>query len=222
MANVTGSFETVAAPNAGLIRKALKGTFLLGKYGTAPLVTSLVATGGQIQIADTYESLGWISEDGLTFSRNRDFSEVRGWGSGTVLRRDVSSDDRTVQFAALEDKRLTHELRESLDLADVEMSAAGEFKYELLAKPDIMYWRGVAIGVDGEGSSRFYVAKVFHKLTVSDMDDEAWTDGDDPLTFNVTMTAQPDDVTGTLGTEFIFGPGALARADAMGITVASS
>lgn len=221
MPDVTGSFETIADPNAGLIRKALKGTFLLGKYATAPVITTLVATGGQIKVPDTYESLGWISEDGLTFSRNRDFSEVRGWGSGTVLRRDIKTDDRTVQFAALEDKRLTHELRENLDLEDTEMTATGELKYDMLSKPDIMYWRGLAIGVDGEGSARFYIAKAFHKLTVSDMDDEAWTDGDDPLMFNVTMTAQPDDVTGTLGTEFIFGPGALARAAAMGFTVAT-
>jgi len=78
----------------------------------------------------------------------------------------------------------------------------------------------LAIGVDGSGASLYYMAKVFHKVSVMDMDDEAWTDGDDPLSYSVTLGAVPDDVTGTLGTEFIFGPGALAAADDMGIDVA--
>lgn len=225
MVATASSFETVANRNAGNIRKALKGTVLLGKFtGTtpAPLVTTLVAPNGQILLPDSYESAGWLSEDGLTFSRDRDVSEVRGWGSGTVLRRDIKSDDRTIQFAMLETKRLSFELKNNMDLSATQMSAGGEFKVPMVGQPDTLYWRLIAIGVDGVGTGRYYTAKTFNRATVSDMDDETWTDGDDALMTNVTMTALPDTSDGTLGTEFIFGPGALAAAAAMGITVATS
>lgn len=215
------SFETVAARNSNNIRKALKGAMLLGAFPTASIITSLVATGGQITVPSSYESVGWISEDGLTFTSKRDFAEVRGWGSGTVLRRDIKTDNYTVAFTALETKRITHELRANLDLASTSMSAAGEWKFDIPDRPDVRYWRGLALGVDGSGATRFYRAKVLHRLTPSDMDDDKWSDGDDPYGYNVTMSAEPDPTTGTVGTEFLFGPGALAAAADMGITVAA-
>jgi hypothetical protein len=114
---VAASFDTVAARKSGNIRKPLAGTVLLGKYSVADAVTTLVATGGQITAPDDYESVGWISEDGLTFGKSRDISEVRGWGAATVLRRDIRTEDNTIQFAAIETNRLTHELKSNRDLS---------------------------------------------------------------------------------------------------------
>lgn len=218
------SFDTVAAQKSGNIRKAIAGTVLLGKYATASAITTLVAPSGQILMPSDHESCGWISEDGLTFSRSQEISEVRGWGAATVLRRDIRTQDSTIQFAALETKRLIYELKMSRDLTGsaAQMTAGGEWKVDMPVRPDIMWWRVCALGKDGAGSSLYYTAKVFHKMLVTDMDDEAWSDGDDPLKYGVTMGAVPDDTLGTLGTEFIFGPGALAAATAMGLTVASS
>lgn len=215
------SFETVAARNSGLIRKALKGAVLTGKYGTAPAITTLVATGGQIDVPNTYESVGWIGEDGVTMSREREFSEVRGWGSASYLRRDINTEDRTLQFVALESKRRNFELRDNVDLSAAQVSAAGELKWDMPDRPAPMDWRVVVLGVDGEGAGRFYTAKVFHKMSVSELGEEVWSGGDDPMGFDLTMSATPDDTLGTLGTEFLFGPGVLAKAVAMGFTVAS-
>jgi len=218
------TFEAVADRNAGLIRKALKGTVLLGKYaGSSPAaaITTLVATGGQIEIPSTYESCGWIGEDGATFTKNTENSEIRGWGSAAVLRRDITSEDNTVQFTALETKRLTLELKHRRDLSTTEVSAAGELKIDLLDRPDTMYWRVCTLAKDGVGSGLIYFAKVFHKAMVSEMGDEVWSDGDQAITYDTTMTGEPDDVLGTIGTEFMFGPGMLARATEMGFTVAT-
>jgi hypothetical protein len=214
------TFDAVAARNAGLIRKALKGAVLLGKYGTAPAVTTLAASGGQIELPTTYESVGWISEDGTTFSKDREFSEVPGWGSSSYLRRDIRREDNTFQFRGIETRRVTQELKMNRDLSAVTVSAAGEWKADILDRPDPLNWRAVIIGVDGVGASLFYTAKVFHKVTVTDIDDEVWSDGDDPLSYGITMGATVDDVTGTVGTEFMFGPGVTALAVAMGYTVA--
>jgi hypothetical protein len=214
------TFDAVAARNAGLIRKALKGAVLLGKYGTAPAITTLVATGGQIEMPATYKSVGWMSEDGVTFAKGREYSEIRGWGSGAYLRRDIKSEDNTVQFKAIETKQLTKELSMNRDLSALTVSAGGEWKADILDRPDPMNWRVCVLGVDGVGPTLFYMAKVFHKCSVTDMDDEAWSDGDDPVGYGVTMSATPDDTLGTIGTEFMFGPGVLALATAMGLTLA--
>jgi hypothetical protein len=213
------TFDAVAARNAGLIRKPLKGAVLLGKYGTAPAITTLVATGGMIEIPATYESIGWPSEDGATFSKGREFSEVRGWGGASFLRRDITSEDNTMAFRAIETRRTTLELKHSRDLSTTPVSAAGELKIEILDRPDPMDWRVVVVGVDGVGSSLFYTAKIFHKASVTEMDDEVWSDGDDPMSYGVTMGGVPDDTLGTIGTEFLFGPGVLAKAVAMGFTI---
>jgi hypothetical protein len=219
---VAASFDTVADFQQGNIKKPMRGAVLLGKYGTAAAITTLVATGGQIDVADTYESAGRISEDGLTLSKSREISEVRGWGSASVLRRDIRSEDHTLQFAAIENKRITHELKTNRDFTGTaaEMSAAGEWKYDILDRPDILWWRVCALGVDGSGASLYYIARVYHKMLVTEVGDESWSDGDDPLMTDVTLGAVPDEVLGTLGTEFIFGPGAKAAAVAMGLTVA--
>jgi hypothetical protein len=216
------SFPVLQAAKNTNIRRGGDGAILLGKYGVAPIVTTLVGTGGTITVADTYESVGHTSEEGLNFSKDRSMVEVRGW-AGTVLRRDIKSEDHTFSFTALETKRLTYELKnnQSYTGSNAEFSAAGEWKNQILIKPDILYWRVIGLTYDGSGSDLYYMAKVYHRCMVSEMDDEAWSNGDEPLQYNVTMAAEPDDVAGTLGTEFIFGPGALAAATRMGFTVAT-
>lgn len=214
------SFETVAHRDAGLIRKPLRGAVLLGKYGTAPAITTLVASGGQITVPTGYESVGWIGEDGLTWAKDTSTSDLRGWGSASFLRRDIQSQDRTAQFVALETKRLTKELIEGMDLSAAQVSAGGELKISIPDRPNTQYWRLLAIGQDGSGTDLFYTARVYHKVSVTNVDDEVWSDGDDPLSYNVTLSAYPDDTLGTLGDDYLFGPGLLTLATRMGYTVA--
>lgn len=214
------SFESTVVRDGDLVRKGLQGSVLLGKYPTAADITTLSATDG-ITLPAGYDSIGWISEDGLTFGTDVEVSEVRGWGASSMLRRDVQSTDRTIAFSALETKRLTSELRSGLDLSATTMSPQGEV---VITHPDRMptkYWRVLALGVDGEGDQRYYVAKFFPKATVSEFDEESWSDGDDPISYSVTMTALIDDTVGTACREFIFGPGALAAAGAMGWTAST-
>jgi len=214
------SFETVADRDGGQIRKPLRGAVLFGKYGTASAITTLVASGGQITVPTGYESVGWIGEDGLTWSKSTDTSDVRGWGSASFLRRDIKAQDRTAQFVALETKRLTKELIEGMDLSTSTISTGGELKIDIPDRPNTQYWRMLAIGQDGSGSSLFYVARVYHKVTVTNVDDEVWSDGDNPLQYNITVSAFPDDTLGTLGSDFMFGPGLLTLGVGMGYTLA--
>lgn len=221
-APVTGDLKTLAHYDSTLIRRPLFGGVFLAPV-TAALPTTLVATNAQVTMPAAYESVGRVSEDGLTFAADTNMQEVRGWGSTSVLRRDVESIDITLQFAMLETKRLAYEVKSGLDLSGIQMSAAGEWKFTMPSQPPVKYWRCIALGADGAGDSRYYMAKVFGRVALTDQDDETWQASDDaPLMRNVTLGADEDDVAGGPYTEYLFGPGAKAAAAAMGITVASS
>lgn len=213
------TFDAVVDRNSDLVFKPMQGGVLLGDYPTAPAITTLVAASGQIEMPNTYTSVGYISEDGATFSKSRETSDIRAWGVASFVRRDIVSEDNTVAFTALETNLKTLELKHSRSLGSTEVSTAGELAIPILARPEQKYWRVVTLGKDGVGASLIYFAKIYYKASVSEMDDEAWTDGDGNLSYSVTMSAEPDATLGTIGTELIFGPGLLAKAVAMGFTV---
>lgn len=214
------TFETAVAQNSDLIRKPLRGSVLLGNYPDAAEIDTLVATGGGVTIPTGYTSVGWISEDGLTFANDVNVSDVRGWGASSFLRRDIQSQDKTLQFAALESSRLTMELRTSLDLSAANtVAASGEWSFDVPDRPPTKYWRVLCLGYDGDGDDRIWLARWFPRATVSDMDDEVWSDGDDPLTTNCTMSALVDDAVGVVERNFWFGPGVLGHAVSMGLVV---
>lgn len=217
-------FDTVADRNSDLIFKAVKGAVLLAPYSTSEAVTTVVATGGQINVPTGFTSVGWISDDGATFSRNTDTSDISGWGSGAFLRRDITSSDLTLQFTALETRANTMGLREGklYTGTSAQVSVAGEWSSEIPDKPDVLYYRALTIGMDGSGDSLIYFVRALDKVMVSDMDDEVWSNGDDPINFNVTLSALPDGETGVVGRTILCGPGLLAKAVDMGFTVATS
>lgn len=215
------AFEDIFVKNDSLVRKALQGGVYLGRHPTAPDITTLHAADGIISLPASYESVGWISDEGLTFGNDQEVAEVRPWGSGHFIRRDITSTDRTLAFAALETKRLTWELRSGLNLSAVTASAEGEV---VVTHPDRMptqYWRALALGVDGDGAQRYHMGKFYPRSVVSETEEEAWSDGDDPLSYGVTLSALIDSDIGTPCREFLFGPGALAAAAAMGWTVST-
>lgn len=210
---VAASFETSAARNSGNIRKALKGLVALGPYETTDLIATVAATGGQINLPTGVKSVGWLTSDGATEGNESETAAITGWGSATALRTDLTEVSATLGVAFLEDNRLTREVYDSVDLSGVEADpTTGEVQYDLEAQPDIKYWRGVVISVDGTGPTRRYWGTVYHKLNVTERTEFTSANGDEAATRGVTLTASPDDETGTLGYRFEFGPGFLARA----------
>ena len=218
---VAVDFETAVAKNADLVRKPLNGSVLVGTYPGATLITTLVATGGQITVPTGYESMGQIGDDGLGFSTDVNVSDVRGWGNSSFIRRDIQSEDRTCQFVAWETKRLTHELLTGLDLSATEVSTDGEWTYDVPDRRPVRYYRMLALGIDGDGANQIIMGRYYPKATVSETGDQPWSDGDDPLGYDITMSALVDSAAGFAVREFMFGPGVLALAEAMGVDVAT-
>jgi hypothetical protein len=222
MPAVNADLKTHLDYQASNIRKPQFGGVFVGDWPSADPVTTLTATGGQVALPDSYESVGRISEDGVTVTRDMEMSETRGWGSSSILRRDVESLDVSVQFSMLETRLKAYEISMGLNLSALTMSAAGEFKVDMPTLPQVKYWRVLLLAADGVGDSRYYFGKWFPKMTLSEIDDETFSQGDDPVMRNVTLGSDVDDEAGGMYTEFLFGPGALAAAERMGITVAGT
>lgn len=214
------SFEDTAARNSDNIRKALKGAVFIAPY-SAPLVTTLVATGGQIDLPSGFESAGFITTDGATEAGSIDISDLNAWGVAFPVRQDVTGAEASLQVTLMEDKKLTRELYDGVDLSATPVSGAGELKYEIDALPDIHYYRAIVLSMDGSGPTRRYWATAYHKVSVTDKDDLVNANGDDAFQRGVTLSATPDGTTGTIATKFAFGPGLLARATVEGYVLGS-
>ncbi len=74
--------------------------------------------------------------------------------------------------------------------------------------------------MDGSGADTIYVAKLAPKANVTDTGDQKWSDGDDPVGYDVTMTANYDDEAKTAMRFFFGGPGWKALLEEMGFATA--
>lgn len=54
-----------------------------------------------------FDSLGWLSEEGVSLAIETNVEKFRGWQGGSVLRTKVTSTDKSFTVQALEEKRLT-------------------------------------------------------------------------------------------------------------------
>lgn len=71
----------------------------------APVGSTLPAT--LADPASPFESVGWLSEDGISFARSEDRQVFRGHQGGVVVKRKTASVDDTFKFQCLETTALT-------------------------------------------------------------------------------------------------------------------
>lgn len=225
MANVTGSFDTLKGHDNSLIRKMLEMAVFLDPWvaGTSALSTITDAAGSQLVLPDTLVSVGMTSKDaGASVTPNIDVSEVGAYGYGASVRRDVSARNETLQFTMLESKRINFEVYYGIDLSSIQAPATkNELYFDLPDRPDTKYFRCLMLGRDGQGSNAIYHAELFPKVTLTDADAVAWSEGD-PLAYAVTLSADADSGAGTSHRSFWAGPGfSTAVITAMGFSRAS-
>ena len=61
--------------------------------------------------------------------------------------------------------------------------------------------------MDGAGADTIYVGKLLPRANVTETREEKWTDGDDPVGYDVTLSANFDSESRTLTRFFCAGPG---------------
>ncbi len=91
------TFAELQTVQTELIRKAKSGSAFLAPISATDVDETFVGPGGVLAtLPADYEDLGWLSNDGMGFSRDVSTSDVTSFGSVSPTRSDVVSDTSTV------------------------------------------------------------------------------------------------------------------------------
>jgi hypothetical protein len=222
------SLDALQDLKTSLIRKALSGSVFIAADGTA-LPTSLTTSSGTpveidlTPLPEEWQDLGYLSkDDGATWSRATNLSEVTSWGALEATRSDINSDVTSLAVTAQETKLLTLELYENIDLSGVTPDATtGEVAFSKPTRPSPKFYRLFAISQDGDGDDAIYIGKLCPRAQVTEVGDQTWSDGDTPITYPLTFSAKVDAVAGYSLRYFFGGPGWKAALADMGFTAAA-
>ena len=211
------SLDALKGAKANNILKVLDAVVLVAPMSVA-VPTAFTADGELQTLPEGYRSIGWVSkDDGYTWSRDTDLSEVTSHGSVEPTRRDITSDVTGLAMTAQETSRLTLELSGNVDLPDAAITG-GELSYTRSVSPATRYWRVIAIGKDGAGDDTTYIINVLPRAMISEYGEITWSD-EDALTYPLTWSATVDQNLGYSFRQILAGPGFEARAEDMGFTV---
>lgn len=196
--------------------------------GTDPDVTVATTTPGTaIELATLpagFVDLGYLSkEDGATWARETELSEVTAIGASESVRSDITSDVNTLAVTALETKLQTLELYDNVDLSTLTPTAnTGEVAYNRPTRPRTKFGRLYVISMDdSDDAGPIYMARLCPRAQVTEVGEQTWTDGDDPITYPLTFSAKRDTDAGYAMRCLFGGPGFLARLTDMGFPAAA-
>lgn len=182
--------------------------------------TSFTTLGVLQELPLGYRAIGYVTkDDGYSWSRDTDMSEVTSHGSVEPTRRDITQDVTGLEMTAQETSRLTLELSNNVDLSAATI-VGGELSYTRAVSPSTRYWRLVAIGVDSDGPDAFYVINVLPRAMISEYAESTWSD-EDELSYGLTWSATVDQDAGYSFRQVLAGPGFASRAGDMGFTLES-
>lgn len=211
------SLDAVKSAKAGNILKVLDAVVCVAPM-TVEVPTTFTAAGVLQELPTGYRSIGWVSkDDGYTWSRETDMSEITSHGSVEPTRRDITSDVTGLAMTAQETSRLTLELSNNVDLTSATVTD-GELSYTRSVSPATRYWRVIAIGKDGAGDDTTYIINVLPRAMISEYGEITWSD-EDALTYPLTWSATVDQNLGYSFRQVLAGPGFESRAEDMGFTV---
>jgi hypothetical protein len=221
------SYDALKNKKNELIRKSLDGSAFLADATADPIVTLTAATGtapNQVislaALPADWDDLGFLSTDGMAFSRDVSSSEVTSFGAVTPTRTDVVSDTTTLTVVAQETKLLTIGLATGADLANlVPDPLTGEVRIAKPVRPKSKHYRALSLAVDEGDGGEIYVARFLPRAKVSSYAEQSFAQGDDPITWGVTLTGEVDSDLGYSEQWLFGGPGWYALLADMGFDV---
>lgn len=213
------SYDSLKTKQSELIRKALDGSAFIAA-GDAPVPASLTtATGvGAAAVIDLtalpsgYSDLGYLTDDGTSFSRDVSTSDVTSWGSVQPTRTDITADSTTVSVTAQETSIYTIGLATGKSFTALKSSGSasdsGEVTISKPARPSAQFYRLLTLAVDnGSAEGDIFIARFFPKMKVTAFGDQAFGGGDAPIEWPVTLQALEDSELGYSERWFFGGPG---------------
>lgn len=168
------------ATNSANVRVAVTGEVLVGDTSaTAPTGTASETIG--------HVGLGYVSEDGVTETRDRSVDTIKAWQNADTVRTVVTDSSLTYSFTLLETNRATVELFYGVDVT--EAAAEGDF----VIVPSNTGGRKSFIldVVDGDELIRTYIPQG----EVTEVGDRVYASGE-PIGYEVTITAYNDSTLG--------------------------
>lgn len=168
------------ATDSANVRVGVSGEILVGDTDAAAPTGTTGATTG-------FTGLGFVSEDGVTETRDRSSDTIKAWQNAATVRTVVTDATLTYAFRLLETKRETVELYYGAEVTQT--SAHGE----LTIVPSNTGGRKSFIidVIDGDEVIRTYVPQG----EVTEVGDKVYASGE-AIGYEVTITAYPDATLG--------------------------
>ena len=218
---VASNYNAMQDRREELIFKALEGSIFVAPMSAA-MPTQLTTTAGSlVALPAGWEDVGWVDgSDGVNWSRKVDTSDTDSWGSPEPTRSDINKDEASLKFTMQETKRVTLETYYGLDLSAIKANATTkEVQFAQPRRPATRYFRLFGLFVDGSGADEIYVARLFSKANVVDMDDSKWTTKDSVASYGVSVRANWSSSDSFSVKHFIGGPGWAPKVENAGFTL---
>lgn len=207
-----------------LIRVAKNGSVFLAPYATAvPAALTSGASAALVALPAGYEDLGLTSDDGSTFGREVEESNITSFGHTEPTRSDVISDTTTMQVVAQETKLLTLGLYTGADTSALTADATtGELSIEKPQVPETLHYRLMSVYVDQYEGDDIYYARILPRAKVTSYGDQQFNKGDGAfIGYDLTFTGFYDETLGYSERWVFSGPGWLALLADMNVSQAS-
>lgn len=203
----TGTFDTLKGHDNTRIRKILEMALFAKRWDAADQAPTQIWDGTQLTLPAGYVPIGHTTkEDGATWSREQETSDVTSHGYAEPTRRDILSDVMGLQFTAQETHLTTLEMDKGVDLSGITTDAKGNVIIDKPSRPAPLLWRVLAVGKDGDGPDALYVVRWLPRAQVSENAEQKWSE-DEELRYGLTFTAYNDRAVGTAMREIWGGPG---------------
>lgn len=202
------TFNELKGHNKDNLRKALEmAIFVKPREDSDEEITKIWSPTEGLIIPTGYMSVGRTTkDDGATWSRDQENSEVTSHGYAEPGRTDIVGDVSGLAFTMQESKRTVMEIHHGLDLSNITTDADGNFYFDKASRPRTRPWSVLALGKDGDGPDAIYMARWLPDATVTENGEQAWTEGDE-IKYPATFTARTDEAVGTSLREIWGGPG---------------
>ena len=207
-------FQGVVAHKDELWRKALGVIVAVAPFSTAAITSILDTTDGTLAALPTgWKQLARPTEDGITWPRETEVSELFGLGSTGPARSDIRRATKRVSFTLAEVRRAGLELAQGIDLSSVTTNRVpattgnAEVTWDEPEIPTYPYMRLIAIGRDVTAGGEMYIGRELLRCRVTEVGEETWSDQDQAMVTPLTLTAYHDSAAGTAMRHFRGGPG---------------
>jgi hypothetical protein len=201
------AFDDLNIRNNDLVGKGMAGVIYVAPLTADPVAAITDSSGELVALPEGYDVFGWISEDGVTWPRETEVSEIYGWGGSEPIRSDIRRATKRITCTAFETKKTVLEEYWGFSLSSVATSSGGESIVDEPALPTFPYRRVIVIARDTRAAGDYYRAQHFLRAKVTETSEQTWADADTPIAYQVTYTAFQDADAGTAVRHFFGGPG---------------